>query len=154
MTDIERLNPYLRARIEVDANGCWLWMAALNLGYGRISLPGGARRVKRYVHRITFELFNGLIPDGFQIDHLCRVRRCVNPDHLRAVTQRENILAPGALSPSKAWADRTHCQRGHRFTDADYRTAHGYRFRRCRRCHAAEERARTKLDIHIEESLT
>ena len=152
-SDLARLSPHLRSKIRVDSTGCWLWTAGLNMGYGRYHVRECGKSVKKYAHRITFEETFGPIPPGLQIDHVCRVRRCVNPFHLRAVTQKENILAPGSLCQSKIYVERTHCQRGHRFTDADYRTTHGYRFRRCRQCHRTEERerARTKLDIHIED---
>lgn len=74
------------ARISVDANGCWLWPGSKVRGYGRI------RHYTKVTltHRVTFEFFVGPIPDGLQIDHLCRVPACCNPDHLEPVTQLEN----------------------------------------------------------------
>ena len=66
---------------------CWLWYGATDLtGYGQIRVAG--RLLK--VHRLAYELEVGPIPEGFEIDHLCRVRNCVRPDHLEAVTLREN----------------------------------------------------------------
>lgn len=67
---------------------CWLWAGAVNdSGYGAIW--DGYRLV--YAHRLSYEMHGGAIPDGMQLDHLCRVRRCVNPAHLEPVTHRENI---------------------------------------------------------------
>lgn len=72
--------------------GCWLWQGALNTkGYAVLSVGGrGGRR--HYAHRLSYEIHVGPIPAGLQIDHLCRVRRCVNPAHLEPVTNRENVL--------------------------------------------------------------
>ena len=67
---------------------CWLWTSAKNIdGYGIFRING-----KNILsHRLSYELYIGKIPEGLQIDHLCRVRDCVNPDHLDPVTQAENI---------------------------------------------------------------
>jgi hypothetical protein len=71
----------------VDENGCWIWQKNLRSGYGR------AWRDSRMVtaHRWFWEQENGLVPEGLELDHLCRVRACVNPDHLEAVTREVNI---------------------------------------------------------------
>jgi hypothetical protein len=77
------------ARTEKPSNSeCWLWTGYIDLdGYGRFNVDGKRRRA----HQISFELFHGLVPAGHVIDHLCRVRRCINPKHLEAVTPRENL---------------------------------------------------------------
>lgn len=88
----------LMQRIIINANECWIYQGYLNpAGYGMID---GGTQV--FTHRLTYEHFVGPIPDGLVIDHLCRVPACCNPDHLEAVTQRENVrrgLALRALSP-------------------------------------------------------
>lgn len=72
----------------IDENWCWLWQGAITpQGYGTATL--GRRPVP--AHRLTWRIFEGPIPDGLQLDHLCRVRRCVNPDHLEPVTGAENV---------------------------------------------------------------
>lgn len=90
-------------------DGCWLWTGAVSsTGYGKFT--------RHYAHRFSYELAKGPIPDGLTIDHLCRVPRCVNPDHLEAVTIGENMkrgTAPGAI------VSRTNrCLRGHDMSDA------------------------------------
>src|SRR5690606_15712718 len=93
-------------------DSCWLWTDTLNpvTGYGRISINN--RRV--YAHRFSHELFKGPIPAGYEVDHLCRVRHCVNPDHLEAVTKTVNIRRADA---NKWKRELTHCKWGHEFTE-------------------------------------
>ena len=99
MTLAERIS----AGISIDSSGCWVWQRAIVGGYGAIKLPD--RRMAK-VHRITFELFKGPIIEGLQIDHLCRNRRCCNPDHLEAVTSRVN-------TQRSERATKLYCKRGH-----------------------------------------
>lgn len=73
----------------VDENGCWIWAKATQPdGYGIANRNGKST----LAHRVYYEATKGPIPDGLQIDHLCCIRACVNPDHLEAVTQDENRL--------------------------------------------------------------
>ena len=88
-------------------------------------------------HRLAYKHFVGPIPEGKEMDHVCRVRHCCNPHHVRLVTRRENLMAPGSLAPTKAQAEQTKCKRGH---DFDRITTQGRRF--CRTCDAARHRAK------------
>lgn len=89
---------------------CWLWTAYLRRGYGKIKISN--RTV--LAHRFAYEMLVGPIPDGLQLDHLCRVRNCVNPAHLEPVTSRENTLR--GATPAALNAAKTHCKNGHEYT--------------------------------------
>lgn len=96
-----------------DAADCWPWTAYRDrFGYGAFSVEGRFASA----HRTAYQLAKGPIPDGLQIDHLCRNRRCVNPDHMEAVTPAENTRRSG-LSQSSLNALKTHCASGHLFDE-------------------------------------
>lgn len=94
------------------ATGCWNWDRAQDgHGYGQYLHP--VTKTNTHPHRYLYEREFGPIPDGLQIDHLCRNRLCVNPSHMEAVTPRENILR--GVGSSAVAARKTHCVRGHEF---------------------------------------
>lgn len=84
---------------------CWLWLGARSKnGYGVLRI-GRAVDPIAYAHRVSYTLYFGTIPDGLVIDHLCRTRACVRPDHLEAVTQRENTIRGDAPAQvARRWA--------------------------------------------------
>lgn len=116
-------------------NGCWLWTGARTGGYGVFGFDGGTV----VAHRAAFYLCVGPIDQGLELDHLCRVRRCVNPEHLEPVTRRENLRRSPLALPAKN-ALKTECKHGHAFTEEN--TYIGKNGRNCRKCHAIRELAR------------
>lgn len=113
-------------------SGCWLWGAGLSPeGYGRLSESGTRKAL--YAHRYSYELHKGPIPEGLELDHLCRVRSCVNPDHLEPVTRKTNMLR-GLGNGNK---EKTHCPKGHLYSGQNLiisTRGNGKTFRRCRTC--------------------
>ena len=115
--------------------GCWLWTGTRNAyGYGVTQYGGKTTQA----HRLAYELRVGPIPHGMQIDHTCRTRHCVNPDHLEVVTRKENILR--GESPAAQQARRTHCPRNHELAGDNLRVHDGHR--ECLTC--ARESARRR----------
>lgn len=89
---------------------CWPWMASVTAdGYGQFWITTERRSVN--AHRVAYELTVGQIPDGLEIDHLCRVRCCVNPTHMEPVTRAENAR--------RARAAITHCPAGHEYDETN-----------------------------------
>lgn len=114
---------------KVDKSGvCWNWTASKKYkNYGQFWYKGR----NDFAHRVSYELCKGVIPDGLQIDHLCRNPSCVNPDHLEAVTQKENILRGVGLSAQRA--RQTHCKNGHPLSGDNLRRDKKFR-RICKTC--------------------
>lgn len=108
---------------------CLLWTACCSkYGYG--SFKAGGKMVS--AHRWSYEYHVGKIPDGLVIDHLCRVRNCVNPDHLEVVTNRENVLR--GLGVSAVNARKVKCNQGHSFNDKNTYVNPNTGERKCRTC--------------------
>ena len=121
------------AKLPTDA--CVIWTGHIqNIGYGRgVSLGDG--RGSLLAHRAVYEVTVGPVPDGLQLDHLCRNRACVNPAHLEPVTREENMRR--AVWPNSLL---THCKRGHEFTPENTQR-YGNR-RHCKTCRRLREEAR------------
>lgn len=120
----------IKRMTSVDSNGCWLWRGSVRDGYGRTKIPNS--RLNASVHRLSYSVFKKEIPEGLVIDHLCRVRGCVNPDHLEPVTKRENELR------APRWkVTRTHCPNGHEYREGNLRNTKGGG-KRCLACYRAQ----------------
>ncbi len=120
-----------------DCNGCWNWLGRDNgQGYGAFKAGG----VQYKAHRFSYEMAVGPIPDGLELDHLCRNRMCVNPAHLEPVTSRVNVLR--GIAPPAANATKTHCPKGHPYDDANTWHAKSRRERVCKTCKRARNEIR------------
>lgn len=129
----EDAESYFLRHVRPQPDGCWKWYGRLRwdnggkIAYGQMSWRGRSHGA----HRVAHELYVGPIPQGLQIDHLCRNTRCVNPAHLEAVTQRENVLRGVGFAAVNA--RKTHCIRGHEFTPENTIIQCGGK-RACRTC--------------------
>ena len=120
--DVDDIWERIERRV-TKTDACWLWTGKTNRdGYGMY-----AWRPDTYlVHRVAYQALVGDIPDGKELDHLCRVRNCCNPQHLEPVTHEENVKRGD--SPWAKKARQTHCKRGHEFTpDNIFRKSNGTR---------------------------
>ena len=125
----ERFVQKIREPFDVH-NECWEWIGSkTGSGYGQIWRDG--KHVA--AHRVAYEMFVGPIPDGHAVDHLCRNRLCVRPDHLQALDHHTNW--------SQWNMEKTHCINGHPYSGDNLRIKSSGE-RRCRICHNAQERGR------------
>jgi len=130
----DRLPVRFWEKAQLTESGCWLWTAQVgHHGYARYSQDSKSRKA----HRIAYEALVAPIPAGLVIDHLCRVRHCVNPAHLEAVTNAENIRRGESKPPSSRGSGpalKSHCSKGHAFSGDNLRiNSRGARV--CRTCH-------------------
>jgi hypothetical protein len=117
------------------ASGCWLWR--VGDGYAQFYFEGRVQPA----HRVAYELVVGPIPDGLELDHLCRNHPCVNPAHMEPVTHQVNVLRGVGITARRA--QQTHCLRGHPLSGANLymRSDGGRECRACRPARRAEHRS-------------
>jgi hypothetical protein len=120
-------------KIAVDDDGCWVWTGARQKrgGYGlvRIGSRVDGSTHAALVHRVVFEMLRSKVDDGLELDHLCRVRACCNPDHLEPVTHAENVRRGRVGDRERR---RTHCPQGHPYSHENTILYRGSRS--CRQC--------------------
>lgn len=147
-TVVGRRRPTARERFltkvkKVARTGCWEWQGHVTrYGYAQFN-PTHDKPVR--AHRYSYEEFRGPIPDGLHLDHLCRNRRCVNPEHLEAVTSRQNWLRGESVSVLNLV--KLQCKHGHAFTrdNTAWVTIRGRRARSCRACSRRRKREASAL---------
>lgn len=133
----------IQSSIEVDRAGCWLWQRYIKPnGYGQFVRP--VERT-RYVHRIAYMTWKGSIPEGLEIDHLCRVRHCCNPEHLEAVAAKVNMYRSENFTATYARTES--CPEGHPYDEENtYIRPRNGGGRDCRKCRTeASRRMRNAL---------
>lgn len=130
------------AKVVAIPGGCWEWSAFRGIdGYARFSI-GGRNGSWALAHRVSWWIHRGEIPDGLVLDHLCRVRHCVNPDHLEPVTSQENSRRgiAGEVNAARL-RSVTHCPQGHAYDELNTGFRRDGR-RTCRAC--TRERTRRR----------
>jgi len=112
---------------KVDKMGCcWYWVAVLSgNGYGQFWLNGKMK----LAHILSYEDKFGKTPDGLELNHICRNRKCCNPDHLEAITHSENIQKGISVNRNK-----THCPQGHEYNEENTYIRSNRNHRECRIC--------------------
>ena len=136
--------------------GCWLWTGAVQGGgYGVFDIDERTG----LAHRAAYRIFKGPIREGLQIDHLCRVRCCVNPDHLEPVTHAENLRRglgnrAATTEAAKQRSARTHCPRGHERNESNVYVNPTHGRKACRACNRekAREKAKSQQCAHAPSS--
>lgn len=140
MNKLQYLIPYLVDKFSIDKKGCWLWERSLNnKGYPVVGTSVNYKLVRALAHRVSYTAFKGEIPDNKTLDHLCKVTRCINPNHLEPVTHQENC--------KRGTGSKTHCKNGHKYTEKNtlYRQREGRGIERsCRVCRDIRNRERYK----------
>lgn len=117
-------------KVDFQPGGCWIWLGTVERGYGRVVLWG-----RRYqAHHITLWLSGRVIPNGYEVDHLCRTRACVNPTHLAVVPPRVNVLTGTGVAAQNA--RKVTCPAGHSY-DKIKKSGE----RACSRCDKIRDRA-------------
>ena len=134
------------ARRIINDSGCWEWTGRRHDGYGYVSWCGRNHRV----HRLVYQQIVGTVPEGFDLDHLCRNRACFNPDHLEPVTRSENLRRSPMLKLNNGNANKTQCGAGHEYSPENtyWRPNGGRTCRACNRVSAARTQ-RVRLDRMI-----
>ena len=177
-TDLERL----MAKVSIQPNGCWHFTGSLDgKGYGNLFHKGRMDKA----HKVSYSIHKGAVPKGLVLDHICHDprwcdgggtcphRRCVNPDHLKPVTHKENMSAErcchhfgkdnipwaGVASSAENRKAKTHCRNGHEWTLENTQTracfAKGrkYEYRSCRQCNI-DRQSKKRLKLKSQYSST
>lgn len=126
----------------VKTESCWIWSGHItDSGYGQFRYMGKTHRA----HRVSYILKHGSIDDSLVIDHLCKNKKCVNPEHLDLVTQKENVSRGLSGKVNNAQSRKTHCPEGHEYSR---KTKNGYRV--CGVCRSRQTMQSRKLKMGLQ----
>lgn len=143
-TTIDRVTPAQASRFWTKVqktDTCWIWTAYQCEGYGRFGIGTAGNRTMACAHRVAWELVHGPVPDGLELDHLCRNPSCVNPDHLEPVTHQENVRRGlAAVLGGQRQRAKTHCPQGHPYDERNTYRSPATGKRQCRCCRTAATR--------------
>lgn len=134
------------SKVKKRKSGCWEWIGCLTNGYGSFYYKRNVR-----AHRYSYEYYKEPIPEELTIDHLCMNRKCVNPDHLEAVTMRVNILRSNGESAQNA--RKTHCIHGHILSGTNLVVGNN-KYGKYRACVICKRRQATKSQTRIRAAYT
>lgn len=138
IADLTKDRPFT-GRVTEASGGCWIYTGARHTeGYG---LVGWRTYGTNYAHRVAYQRLVGPIPDGLQLDHLCRTRPCVRPAHLEPVAMRENIKRGRVGKLNHPSSKKTHCPYGHAYSPENTRfeqNKSGFQ-RRCKTCYPRKQ---------------
>lgn len=123
-----------------STDDCWIWNGPFRSSdktkYGIFFTYNNGKQITNGAHRYIYEQLIGTIPNGLVIDHLCNTPSCVNPNHLNATTQKENVLRSNGLSAKNA--RKTHCPQGHPYDEINTSVSKTNGSRTCRKCSIAK----------------
>lgn len=139
LTNLSTFPACFWAKVSIQSpDECWPWLAGkTSSGYGAFWMDWK----QMVAHRVAYELVNGPVPEGLQLDHLCRNRPCCNPKHLEPVTLKQNVLR--GIGITAICAKKTSCKNGHEFDEANTYLWHGDRY--CRQCKLDRQNAAYRL---------
>jgi hypothetical protein len=145
----DRLLELISQKFDVDDSGCWLWNRALTpKGYARYTFRDGWNQYSKSVPWLVHELVIGEVADDEEVDHLCKVRHCINPDHLEAVTHLENLRRADIFDVAQLHRNKECCPQGHEYNgDNLYVAPNGHRgCKECRRENVRRWRAKNRIE--------
>lgn len=126
-------------------SGCQIWFGTTTKGYGHVWYKGKPRKA----HAVSYELEKGPIPEGMEAHHKCRLKCCINVEHLQPLTRSDHQR----IDPRRRIGDVTHCKRGHEFTPENTSINKRTKRRGCRICKAAWQRAYTRRRLEARADL-